>query len=137
MGLLVVKPDPAPTNHPPHSHSLNSNLPPFSLKTKRQLRWAAISQLWFSNPNIYWMNDLRTLKYPIFYLDVILMNFSRDKKSVTQITMSSFDSSGWDGLPVGGGMHIFIPPRTNDRTNGSGDIDQDGRGSFNRGDYRR
>ena len=65
------------------------------------------------------------------------MNFSRDEKSVTKITMSSFDASGWDGLPVGGGMHIFIPPRTNDRTNGSGDIDQDGRGSFNRGDYRR
>ena len=56
---------------------------------------------------------------------------------MTKITMSSFDSGGWDGLPVGGGMHIFIPPRTNDRTNGSGDIDQDGRGSFNRGDYRR
>ena len=56
---------------------------------------------------------------------------------MTKITMSSFDCGGWDGLLVGGGMHIFIPPRTNDRTNGSGDIDQDGRGSFNRGDYRR
>ena len=56
---------------------------------------------------------------------------------MTKITMSSFDSGGSNGLLVGGGMHIFIPPRTNDRTNGSGDIDQDGRGSFNRGDYRR
>ena len=66
------------------------------------------------------------------------MTFSRDKeKIVTNTTMSSFDSGGSNGLLVGGGMHIFIPPRTNDRTNGSGDIDQDGRGSFNRGDYRR